>query len=108
MTVPRKHFPKLTGTHLRLVLCGFLRVQESHNAVDAERPSEAQQVGHVAEGAAEQDGAAKGAVHGAPDRRGAPGVLDSLRGLRASRRMFEKEGARDHSACSPFDPRRRL
>lgn len=67
MTAPREHLLGLTGTHLHLVLCGVLRVQVSHDAIDAERPSEAQQVGHVAEGAAEQDGTAKGPIHGAPD-----------------------------------------
>lgn len=89
----------LAGTHLHLGLCVTLRVQVSHNAVDAERPSEAQQVGHVPEGAAEQDGTAKGAIHGAPDRWGASGVLDGLRGWRARSWMCVREHIRHHFAC---------
>lgn len=54
-------------------------LQELDDAGDAERPGEAQQVGQVAEGAAEQDGPAEGSVHGAPDGRGAVGILRRLR-----------------------------
>jgi len=53
-----------------------------HDAGDAERPGEAQQVGQVAEGAAEQDGTAKRSIHGAPDRRGVVRILRRLRGAR--------------------------
>lgn len=53
-------------THL--VWCIFSGgVQVCHDAGDAEWPSEAQQVGQVAERAAEQDGTAKSPIHGAPD-----------------------------------------
>lgn len=98
----------LTDTHLHLGLCLLVRVQVFHNAVDAERPSEAQQVGQVAEGAAEQDGTAERAIHGAPDGRGALGVLHCLRGWRTRSWTFVRERSHGQFGCSPSDPRRRL
>lgn len=96
-----------TGTHLHLGFCLLVGVQVFHNAVDAERPGETQQVGQVAEGAAEQDGTAKGAIHGAPDGRGALGVLRCLRGWRRWSQIFVREHSHELH-CSPSDPRRHL
>ena len=57
--------------------CGgfLLGVQVCDDTGDAEGPSEAQQVGQVAEGAAQQDGPSERLVHGAPDGRRALRVL---------------------------------
>lgn len=62
-------------THLVLVCQRSVVLQVLYDARDAERPGEAQQVGQVAEGAAEQDGTTERSVHGAPDRRGAVRIL---------------------------------
>lgn len=44
-----------------------LFVEMFNDAIDAERPSEAQQISQVTEGTAEEDGSAKRPVHRSPD-----------------------------------------
>lgn len=104
-----------TITHL-----GYVRVWRSgncpqvlHNAGDAERPSKAQQVGQIAEGAAEQDRAAERPVHGAPDGRSAVRVFCSLceRRMRVMSEHEHRAGVLHQpwiAFCSPSDPHRHL
>lgn len=124
-------------THLALVRrwIAIVSLQVLYDARDAERPSEAQQVSQVAEGAAEQDGTTERSIHGAPDRWGTIRILSCLCGETVDRRQKKKKITEvcllilitprlivktnswnialmlnqvKASICSPSDPHRRL